>query len=179
MKKENNRFLKISHPAKKEHVGAPPSPARGERDVTALIFSYFLPDPSLVELTKRFEFDSSRRPELSFITVGQDTTFPLPRYWKMYLFFFLPDIEKRKTLRFSQHCFWFSVCVYWPFFPPFLCRGARRRDTVDRDPGRSWQDRTLISVVTVSLRKLPGDVCVQTELDPDCTLSKSPTCSFS
>lgn len=91
-KKENNRFLKISHPAKKERVGAPPSPARGERDVTALIFSYFLPDPSLVELTKRFEFDSSRRPELSFITVGRDTTFTLPRYRKMYFFFFFFQI---------------------------------------------------------------------------------------
>lgn len=56
---------------KKYRVTAAPSSAHGERDVTALIFSYFLPDPSL------FESRSSRRPELSFITAGQDTTFTL------------------------------------------------------------------------------------------------------
>lgn len=44
--------------------------------MTALIFSYFLPDPSPVELAKRFESDSSRRPKLSFITVGSRHNIP-------------------------------------------------------------------------------------------------------
>lgn len=180
-KKENNRFLKISHPAKKKSA----LERRHQRLVASVMWQLSFLATSFLTPLLLSSPNVSRSIHLAAQNCHSQQSVKTqhsrsPDTGKMYLFIFLPDIEKRKTLRFSQHCFWFSVCVYWPFFPPpFLCRGARRRDTVDRDPGHSWQDRTLISVVAVSLRKLPGDVCVQTELDPHCTLSESPTCSFS
>lgn len=127
--------------------------------MTALIFSYFLPDPSLVELAKRFETDSSRCPALSFITVGQDTTFSFPDTIKMY--FFSSRYSESKNPQICEELFGFHL-VFTVLFSLLLRRGAWHHDTLDRDPSHSWQDWTLISVVTVSLRKPLGNVCVQT-----------------
>lgn len=139
----------------------------GKHDMTVLIFRYSLLDLSLVQLTNIFMSDSNlpQFSDSSFLTVGQDKAHQLPE-----VFDIVATIHKRNLWRYFRAAlvFWVrQLSISLPSLQAPWHSYQRSGSSICLPETLLTQDMSLISVVTVSLRRSQGDVFARTELELD------------
>lgn len=95
--------------------------------MTALIFSYFLPDPLSRRARQTFRVRFISPPQIVIHNSRSRLNTPTRPLLEKCIYSLSSRYRKKgKALRFSRHCFWFAVCVHWPFsaVPLLQCQCA-------------------------------------------------------